>query len=329
MVGMTNAERQARFRERRKAELEALRNSKPAGGVAVSTDDEELPSSVAALTSILNKRKGASSIEWTGDRINPFIGCTRVSEGCRHCYAEAQSNRFTGSTSAYAGTTKDGKWTGVINRTSDSVFYKSKTNKQPTVYFVCNFSDFWHKNAKDEWRKEFFDIMAATPQHIYQLLTKRPENISDMLNLINVSELPSNVWLGATVEDSRVISRIDHLRNIPAKVRWLSVEPMTAPLGKIDLTGIHWVITGGESGPGARPCKAEWFREVRDQCKQQGVAFFHKQWGTAESNPLAAAYPGKKASGLSLEDFIKSVDPHSNHGGAFLDGRLCHEFPEL
>ena len=89
------------------------------------------------------------------------------------------------------------------------------------------------------------------------------------------------------------------------------------------------MITGGESGPGARPCRAEWFREVRDQCKQQGVAFFHKQWGTAESNPLAQAYPGKKESGLSLEEFIKNVDPHSNHGGAFLDGRLHREFPNI
>ncbi len=330
MVGMTNAERQARFRERRKAELEALRNAAPA--VAASDEDDDFrPSSSVALVSALNKRSGETSIEWTEATINPFVGCTRVSEGCRSCYAERDAHRFSNSVNgppAYAGTTKDRKWTGIINRASDASFYESLKNKRPTVYFVCSMSDFWHVNVKDEWRKEFIEIMHNTPHHTYQLLTKRPENISKMLAAINITELPSNVWIGATVEDSRVKSRIDHIRNIPAKVRFLSVEPMTAPLGSVDLTGIHWVITGGESGPGARPCKVEWVREVRDQCRQQGVAFFHKQWGTAESNPLSAAYPGKEASGITLKDFIKSIDPHAK-GGAFLDGLLFRAIPEF
>jgi len=313
---MTNAERQRLWRERQIANQNNEADS-----------DDTAPSSSTALVSHLNARR-KTSIEWTQETINPFVGCTRVSEGCRNCYAEIMAARQCAmGTQSYIGTINNRKWTGVINKSSETTFHKPLEQNKPTVYFVNSMSDFWHENAKDEWRNEFIDVIKKTPHHIYQILTKRPENIITMMDRIGLHSFPDNVWIGATVEDHRVAHRIDNLRSVPARIRFLSVEPMTAPLGNVNLTGIHWVITGGEAGPGARPCKVEWIREVRDQCERQGVPFFHKQWGTPESNPLAVAYPGKEVSRMKLADFIKNIDPHAK-GGAFLDGRLWRDMPK-
>lgn len=227
----------------------------------------------------------------------------------------------------YQGTTRSGVWTGKLNRATDAAMRKPLGLPGRAVIFVNSMSDFWHDNALDAWRAEALDIIERTPQHQYQILTKRPELIAPTLERMGIAQLPDNVWLGATVEDHRVTWRIDHLRAAPARIRFLSVEPLTAPLGAVDLGGIHWVITGGESGPGARPCKAEWVREARDQCTAADVPFFHKQWGKPAFNPLAAAYPRKARAGESLADYIKRIDPNGK-GGALLDGKLWREMPD-
>jgi len=266
-----------------------------------------------------------TKIEWTEATWNPFVGCEIRSAGCKNCYAMLMAWRQANmQTKHYQGLTKvvNGKpvWTGRLNRSPDTVFRKPLSVRKPTMWFVNSMSDFWHENADREWQRDALAIMDETPWHTYQLLTKRPEYIQAHLDELGRG-LPGNVWLGATVEDHRVVDRIGVLRRVEATVRFLSVEPMTAPLGQVDLQGIHWVITGGESGHGARPCDPDWVREVRDQCIEQGVAFFHKQWGRPSNNPLAGGRTGK-----ALADYIKRVDPHGK-GGALLDGRLWREYP--
>jgi protein gp37 len=264
-----------------------------------------------------------TSIEWTEETWNPFVGCSIKSAGCRNCYAMRLAPRLVAMGQVqYQGTTgPKGAWTGTVNRSTESVIERPLRTRKPTVWFVNSMSDFWHENALDDWRAEALDIIEATPRHIYQILTKRPENIAGMLDRMG-RRIPNNVWLGCTVEDRRVIDRIDVLRSIPAKIRFLSVEPMIAALGPVDLDGIHWVITGGESGYGSRPISVDWVREVRDQCARVGVAFFHKQWGQPEFNPLAVQCPPDER----VRGFIKRVDPHGK-GGALLDGRLWWEMP--
>jgi protein gp37 len=187
----------------------------------------------------------------------------------------------------YQGTVMKSKagpvWTGKVNRSTDATMRKPLSIWDPSLIFTCSMADFWNMDAQDEWRKEALAIMRQTSRHRYQILTKRPQNIAPILERMGEA-LPDNVWLGATVEDRRVTDRITILREVPARIRFLSVEPMTAPLGAVDLTGIHWVIVGGESGPGARPMDPAWCQEVLDQCLAQGVAFFMKQ-GSANNWP--------------------------------------------
>lgn len=149
--------------------------------------------------------------------------------------------------------------------------------RKPTVYFVNSMSDLFHENVTDSFLNQVFDTIRATPQHTYQILTKRAERLPRYFDRM---ACPENVWLGVSVEDKCFgVTRIDSLRQIDAKVRFLSVEPLLEDIGEINLTGIHWVIVGGESGPGARPMRAEWVDSIRHQCEEQGVAFFFKQWG--------------------------------------------------
>ena len=170
--------------------------------------------------------------------------------------------------------------------------------------------------------------MRRTPQHQYQILTKRPDNIMPTLIRLGLSEMPGNVWIGSTVEDHRVVDRIDYLRAVPAPIRFLSVEPLTATLGDIDLTDIHWVIVGGESGPGARPCREEWVRDIIRQCHDAGTPVFFKQWGRPQFNPLANSFPRHAKPGEALKDFIKRLDPHGK-GGALVGGKLYREMPAI
>ena len=273
-------------------------------------------------------RSRNTTIAWTENTWNPWCGCKKVSPGCANCYAEPMARRlFNMGKDAYAGLVDDNwHWTGLVNRNSNAQFQLPYTLKSGLV-FVCSMSDFWHSNVPAEWRAEALRIITENPNLTFQIPTKRPENILPMLREAGFNAAPSNVWLGASVEDHRVADRIDVLRSVPAAVRFLSVEPMTQPLGKVDLTGIHWVIVGGESGHRARPIKPEWVREVRDQCQESGAAFFFKQqWGKPKFNPLAADFLTLKQPGETLADYIGRVDSEEK-GGHLLDGIRWRQYP--
>lgn len=268
-----------------------------------------------------------TSIEWTEHTWNPFVGCDIVSAGCKNCYAMRQAYRIEHAFdfSSYRGVTKKVNgapvWTGKVNRASDARMRAPLMKREPAKFFVNSMSDFWHPAADDRWRHEALEIMKATPQHTYQALTKRPELILGTLHRMGVRKLPDNLWLGCTLEDHRVAGRARILAAVPAAVRFLSVEPITARVGQIALDGIDWVITGGESGRGARNNEPAWTREVRDQVKTANRAYFHKQWGSYSSNPLVCE------DHLTIEE-AERRDPKTNgKGGGLLDGRLWREFP--
>ncbi len=270
-----------------------------------------------------------TGIEWTQHTWNPTVGCSIVSAGCTNCYAMRQAHRIAafGTSPAYEGLTKSSKggpvWTGKVGQGSRASVRKPLKILEPSVIFVNSMSDLFHEDMDDKWRDDAFDIMREADRHTYQILTKRPEVARRYYSeRPDLHDLPQ-VWLGVSVERAAVAERIDVLRDIPVRTRFLSVEPLIGPLGPVDLTGIHWVITGGESGPGARPCDPAWIRDVRDQCAEQRVAFFHKQWGKWSNNPLI--WEDKH----NLEQ-AKSLDPHpQSKGGAGIDGRLYRELPSL
>lgn len=210
---------------------------------------------------------GASSaIEWTEATWNPWHGCERVSPGCAHCYMYRDKKRYGQDP------------TSVVR--SKSTFKEPVKWSEPRVIFTCSWSDFFIEEA-DAWRSDAWHIIRSTPHHTYQILTKRPSRIKD--HLPPDWPLP-NVWLGVSVENPTFLWRIVALKAIPATVRFLSLEPLLAPLPSLPLDGISWVIVGGESGPGCRPMKAEWVRDIRRQCSQAQVAFFFKQWGGARKD---------------------------------------------
>lgn len=269
-----------------------------------------------------------TSIEWTHHTWNPFVGCSIVSAGCTNCYAMAQAHRLEHAfrLPTYAGTTRKVNghpvWTGQVNRNSDAKMQEPLRITQPSLIFVNSMSDFWHEEADDRSRAEALDVMRAAPRHSFQVLTKRPENILPIMDRMGIFHLPPNLWLGCTVEDHRVVERIAQLRAVPASIRFLSIEPITARVGRLSLGGIDWIITGGESGRRARPNLPDWTREVRDQAQAQGVFFFHKQWGTYASNPLVSEH------GMTATDAERLDPPENGKGGALLDGRLWREFPD-
>lgn len=267
-------------------------------------------------------------IEWTEHTWNPFVGCTIESAGCKNCYAMRMAHRCGEmGHAAYKGTAQSSNagpvWTGTLNRNSDSAMAAPLKRKKPSVFFVNSMSDFWHPNASDAWRAEALDIMTATPWHVFQVLTKRPQLVADTLRRMG-RRLPDNVWLGATVEDSRVTDRIQHIRAVPASIHFLSVEPLIGPLANPDLSGIDWVITGGESGPRARQCRGAWVREIRDHiaARHADTALFHKQWGNYKNNPLT------HECGMTAEKSAEIDPPSNGKGGALLDGELWRQFPK-
>lgn len=211
-----------------------------------------------------------STIEWTEQTWNPTTGCTKVSPGCKNCYAAVMARRLHAMGAA-----------GYENE-FDLTLHPGRLNqpllrKKPTVYFVNSMSDLFHEDVPDAFVDQVFKVIASTPQHTYQILTKRAERLPQYFAQ---RECPSNVWLGASVEDQRYgVPRIDFLRQVNAHIRFLSVEPLLEDLGTIDLTNIHWVIVGGESGHHARPMREEWLANVKRQADESGCAFFFKQWG--------------------------------------------------
>ena len=230
----------------------------------------------------------ASKIEWTEQTWNPVTGCTKVSAGCKHCYAERMALRLRAM--AAPGYARGFDLTPHADRLDQPL-----ERKKPTLYFVCSMADLFHEEVPDDFVDRVFMTIRRTPRHTYQLLTKRAERLPDFFASRPV---PANVWLGVTVEDRRHgLPRIDHLRRVPARVRFLSVEPLLEDLGPLDLDGIGWVLVGGESGPDTRPMREAWALSVRDRCAAAGVAFPFKQWGAWGPDGVRR---DQKANGRSL-----------------------------
>ena len=214
-----------------------------------------------------------SAIEWTDATWNPVTGCTKITRGCDNCYAARFAERFRG----VEGHPFE---TGFDLTLRPAKLDQPLRWKRSRTIFVNSMSDLFHKGVPRSFVDQVFDTMEAADWHVFQLLTKRSSRMRDYLRSRYADRpAPEHIWCGVSVEEAQAGGRIDHLRAAPAGVRFLSIEPLIGPVGTIDLTGIHWVIVGGESGPRARPMQIEWVREIREQCLEQGVAFFFKQWG--------------------------------------------------
>lgn len=210
-----------------------------------------------------------SAIEWTESTWNPLTGCTKISPGCMHCYAERMALRLRAMGQAnYAR--------GFELTMHTHVLELPLSWKKPQVIFVNSMSDLFHRDVSAEFIQRVFDVMSRAHWHRFQVLTKRSNRLAELAPLL---PWPRNVWMGVSVENQDYTYRIDHLRKVDAAVRFLSLEPLLGPLPHLNLEGIHWVIAGGESGPGARPIEESWVTDIRDQCLMAGVPFFFKQWG--------------------------------------------------
>ena len=237
-----------------------------------------------------------SAIEWTDATWNPVRGCTKISPGCKHCYAETFAERFRG---VKGHPYEQGFDLRLVPEKLDVPLYW----KQPKMIFVNSMSDLFHPNVPDDYIVRVAEIMMKARWHTYQVLTKRSERLRDLLNgKLGFAATASHIWWGVSVEDRKYgLPRMEHLKSAQAQVRFLSIEPLLESLGDLDLTGIHWMIVGGESGAGARPMSADWVRLLREQARSQGVRFFFKQWGGVQKSK----------------------------NGRSLDGRTYDEFPEL
>jgi protein gp37 len=212
---------------------------------------------------------GATTIEWTEATWNPVTGCPKVSQGCKNCYAERMANRLhaMGSARYVDGFEPALHW---------DLLDAPRRWRRPTTIFVNSMSDLFQDDVPLDFISRVFETMVACPHHVFQILTKRSERLKALAPSL---PWPDNVWMGVSVESQRVVGRVRDLAPVPARVRFLSCEPLIGPLGKLDLSAINWVIVGGESGPRCRPMAAPWARAIRDQCNAAGVAFFFKQWG--------------------------------------------------
>ena len=210
-----------------------------------------------------------SSIEWTEMTWNPTTGCNKISQGCKYCYAEVMSRRLKAmGLEKY----KNGFELTLHPETLNTPY----TWKKPKVVFVNSMSDLFHEKVPLEYIQEVFKVMNELPQHIFQVLTKRGNILYQYHKELNWTK---NIWMGVSVEDEKVLKRVDYLRKTNAKVKFLSCEPLIAPLPNLNLKGIDWVIVGGESGRKPRPMRKAWVEEIRKNCKRNGTAFFFKQWG--------------------------------------------------
>lgn len=236
-----------------------------------------------------------SSIEWTDATWNPVTGCTKVSPGCAHCYAETFAERFRGVPGH------------PYEQGFDLKLWPARLEwplqwKRPRMIFVNSMSDLFHEDVPESFIVGVFNVMERADWHIFQVLTKRPERAAEMSSRL---PWPNNVWMGTSVENQRFTSRIDQLRMTGAKTKFLSCEPLLGGL-VLNLDGIDWVIAGGESGPGARLMRPEWVRSVRDQCSAAAVPFFFKQWGAFDE---AGRRVGKKRAGRTLDHRIWNQVP--------------------
>jgi protein gp37 len=217
----------------------------------------------------LTHNEWMSRIEWTEQTWNPTTGCTKVSPGCLNCYAEIMARRLHAM--GVRGYERNFELATHASRLEQPL-----QRKQATLYFVNSMSDLFHQDVPDEFLDKVFDVIGRTPRHTYQILTKRAARLP---RYFKGRKCPDNVWLGVSVEDRRRLRRLDSLRQVKARVRFLSLEPLLEDLGEFDLSGIHWVIVGGESGHRARPMHADWANNLRRLCASEGVPFFFKQWG--------------------------------------------------
>lgn len=256
-----------------------------------------------------------SKIEWTDVTWNPVAGCTIATAGCTNCYAMRMAARLEAmGTPKYQGLTrKSGEryvWTGKVIQDEKSLT-APLTWRKPRIVFVNSMSDLFHEAVDADFIAKVWAVMNSTPQHTYQVLTKRPERMRELLSKRRDFPVLPNVWVGTSVEDAAVLGRIDELRKTPAAVRFISFEPLIGSVADADLDNIHWAIVGGESGPRARPMQAGWVAEIESLCREAGTAFFFKQWGGR--NKKAA---GRTLNGRTYDEMPRSrtsSEPMSLH----------------
>ena len=248
-----------------------------------------------------------SEIEWTDATWNPVRGCTKISPGCTHCYAETFAERFRGVPGHPYEQGFDLRL--VPEKLGEPLRWRS-----PKMVFVNSMSDLFHEDIPDEYVLDVVRVMQMANWHTYQVLTKRSERMRDLLQTkLAAAANEPHIWWGVSVEDRRYgLPRIADLRSAPACVRFLSIEPLLEDLGTLDLRGIHWVIVGGESGRGARPMSREWVISIRDQCAEARVPFFFKQWGGVHKKPAGRVLDGKTYAEfpLRLQEAVPVADEH-------------------
>ena len=225
-----------------------------------------------------------SGIEWTEATWNPVTGCTKISPGCKYCYAERMANRLRmmGQRNYVRG---------FRLMLQPQMLERPLQWKRPQTIFVNSMSDLFHPEVPIPFIQEVFAVMERAHWHRFQVLTKRAERLAELAPVLN---WPPHVWIGVSVENDLYIPRIDQLREVPASIRFLSLEPLLGPLPDLDLRGIQWVIVGGESGPRARPMEPEWATEIRDQCVRAAVPFFFKQWGGSNRKAAGRRLDGRE-----------------------------------
>jgi protein gp37 len=240
-----------------------------------------------------------SSIEWTEATWNPVTGCTRISPGCKNCYADRLARRLQKMGNP--------KYVNGFDLTLQEAALELPLRwKKPRSIFVNSMSDLFHEGIGEVYIRRVFDVMRRAHWHRFQVLTKRSERLAAMGPSI---DWPPNVWMGVSVEREDYTFRIDHLRHAGARIRFLSLEPLLGPLPHLDLNGIDWVIAGGESGPGCRPIREEWVLDLRDQCQRRGVAFFFKQWGGTNKKKS-----GRLLQGRNWDEMPVTIDEPSGTG---------------
>lgn len=247
-----------------------------------------------------------SAIEWTETTWNPVTGCDRVSEGCDRCYALTLAKRLKAMGSAKYQSDGDCRTSGpgfglTVHPKALSAPYRWR---QPRTVFVNSMSDLFHARVPISFIRDVFDVCRDTPRHTYQVLTKRSLRLRRIAEKL---DWPANLWMGVSVENACALPRVDHIREVPSTVRFLSCEPLIGPLEGIDLTGIDWVIAGGESGPRHRPMDIDWARGIRDECAAARVAFFFKQWGGRTPKALGRELDGRHWDEMPVAQRVRPV----------------------
>ena len=265
-----------------------------------------------------------SSIEWTDATWNPIRGCSRISPGCQHCYAERMAARFSQPGMPFhelAVMARSGPhWTGRVELVEAQLEQPLRW-RTPRTVFVNSMSDLFHEKLPEGAIQRVFDVMRRAPRHRFQVLTKRSQRLRELDAQI---AWPPNVWMGVSVESADFLPRVADLRSTDAAIKFLSLEPLLAPLGQIDLRGIDWVIVGGESGPAARPMEPDWVCSIRDQCVRLGVPFFFKQWGGVNKKRTGRLLDGRTWDELPLGT-LRPRDAQNAMAlrTRWVDGRTC------